>query len=296
MTDIDNERRKLLKAGGTTMLIGLAGCVGPFRDTAGVPGTVEKSEDAGTGVDSGGGDVDEWLADVPNFDGEVADFSGEDQVDLQNGAVQDAAGQYVFDPPVIQIDPGTTVQWTWVGDTSHSVTHNAGEGEEQLFNSEIQSGDGTTFKFTFEQAGVYDYFCIPHQALGQKGRIRVGSAAQIQDWMADVPNYEGNRADMTGQDSVTVRNGTIEEAPGPYNFDPPAITVDAGTTVTWEWVGDASHSVTHNVGEEEDPMFNSEIQGGAGTTFDYQFEESGVYLYKCIPHEALGQKGYVVVE
>lgn len=296
MTDIDNDRRKLLKAGGASMVIGLAGCIGPFQDGSGVPGTVEKSENAGEGVDSGEGGGGGWLSDVPNYDGEVTDFSGEDTVDIRNGAIEEVEGPYNFEPPEIQIDPGTTVRWTWVGDTGHSVTHEPDGDSEPAFNSEVQSGDGTTFEYTFEQAGVYNYKCQPHQALGQKGRVRVGNAAQIGDWMSNVRNYDGSREDLTGQDSVTVRNGAIEEAEGPYNFEPPAITIDAGTTVTWEWVGDTGHSVTNKSGEDEEPLFNSEVQSGEGTTFKYTFEEPGVYLYKCKPHEALGQKGVVVVQ
>lgn len=272
------------------MLIGLAGCIGPFKDTKGVPGTVDQRTPGNQ--DNGGGD--DWLADVGNHDG-VVDMTGQDTVEVQNGEVPDVEQTFVFEPPEIQVDPGTTVEWTWMGSTGHSVT-NRSENSEELFNSETQQGDGTTFRYTFESAGVYDYYCIPHRSLGQKGRVRVGNAAQIGDWMSDVPNWSGSREDFTGQDSVTVQNGEVPDTEGTFVFEPAGITVSTGTTVTWEWVGETGHSVTHEAGEGSDQLFNSETQQGDGTTFNHTFEEAGVYTYYCMPHRSLGQKGVIVVE
>jgi halocyanin-like protein len=276
------------------MLIGLAGCIGPFRDTKGVPGTVDKRTPGNqNGNGNGNGNGDDWLADVGNHDG-VVDMTGQDQVEVQNGEIPEVDQQYAFEPAEIQIDPGTTVQWTWVGSVGHSVT-NRSENSEELFNSDIQSGEGTTFEYTFESTGVYDYYCIPHQGLGQKGRVRVGNAAQINSWMSGVGNFDGSLEDFTGQDSVTVQNGEIPEVDQQYAFDPPGITVSTGTSVTWEWVGSVGHSVT-NRSENSEELFNSEIQSGEGTTFEYTFDSAGVFPYFCIPHQGLGQKGIVVVE
>jgi halocyanin-like protein len=115
-----------------------------------------------------------------------------------------------------------------------------------------------------------------------------GVPSAVEDHLSDANGYDGSVADMTGEDSVTVENGVGEPD---YAFEPAAIRVDAGTEVTWEWVDDVQHSVTHN-----DETFNSEIQGGADTTFSYTFEETGNHLYHCIPHRSLGQKGAVIVE
>jgi len=115
-----------------------------------------------------------------------------------------------------------------------------------------------------------------------------GVPGEVEDYLGDANNYDGSVADETGQDSVTVTNGA--NAPD-YAYDPAAIRVDAGTEVTWEWAEDVSHSVTH-----EDEAFNSETQSGADTTFSHTFEDSGNYLYYCIPHKSVGQKGAVIVE
>ncbi len=103
----------------------------------------------------------------------------------------------------------------------------------------------------------------------------------------DVENYEGT-ADMTGRDSVSVSVG----ASGGLMFEPPAVAVSPGTTVTWEWTGEGG---AHNVAAE-DGSFESDTVEEEGHTFEHTFDEEGVFTYVCTPHEALGMKGAVVVQ
>jgi halocyanin-like protein len=122
------------------------------------------------------------------------------------------------------------------------------------------------------------------------GASETVSADGIDAYLADVSNYDGTIEDFTGEKVVTVEVGA-GGPDQPYVFDPPAIRIDTGTTVTWEWTGEAGHSVTH-----EDGAFESEILEGEGTTFEYTFDEAGQYRYFCAPHKSLGMKGAVVVE
>ncbi|MFB6107254.1 MAG: halocyanin domain-containing protein [Haloplanus sp.] len=108
----------------------------------------------------------------------------------------------------------------------------------------------------------------------------------------ETKNFDGT-VDRTGQDSVTVEVGA-EGNGGPYAFSPPAMRVDPGTTVTFEWVSD-----THNVLVEDKPS-GADWQGHEGIetqgfSFDHTFETEGIYKYYCQPHRALGMKGAVVV-
>ena len=114
--------------------------------------------------------------------------------------------------------------------------------------------------------------------------------ASFDGWFDDVDNYDGV-VDETGSDSVTVEVGT-EANGGYYGFGPAAIRVSAGTTVTWEWTGQGS---SHNVAAE-DGSFESELVAEEGHTFEHTFESAGTTKYVCVPHEALGMKGVVVVE
>jgi len=107
------------------------------------------------------------------------------------------------------------------------------------------------------------------------------------DWFSDVDNYESTQ-DLRGQDSVTVAVG----AGNGFLFDPPAIWVDPGTTVTWEWTGEG---VPHNVVHEGGDAFGSDLLSEEGATFEHTFEEDGQYRYICEPHVSVGMKGGVAV-
>jgi plastocyanin len=73
-----------------------------------------------------------------------------------------------FEPKVISIEPGTTVQWTNRGEQRHTVSARDGMFE----SGELEPGE--TFSFTFDQSGTYEYFCRPHEDMGMVGTIHVG--------------------------------------------------------------------------------------------------------------------------
>lgn len=108
-------------------------------------------------------------------------------------------------------------------------------------------------------------------------------------WFDNVSNYDGT-VDKTGQKKVTVKVGS-EANGGGFGFSPPAIKVDPGTTVVWEWTGQGG---SHNV-EADDGSFKSKLTGEAGFTFEHTFQNEGIHKYYCMPHQAMGMKGAVAV-
>lgn len=77
------------------------------------------------------------------------------------------------------------------------------------------------------------------------------------------------------------------DLPKSYRFDPEAIRVDAGTTVTWT----NSDDFPHNVHVLEDGRTVDLPVGGEGTLM---FEEPGRYEYECSLHPQQ-MRGSVVV-
>lgn len=111
----------------------------------------------------------------------------------------------------------------------------------------------------------------------------------FEEWFADVGNFDGV-VNATGKSTVRVRVGATGNN-GPFAFDPPAVRVDPGTTVVWEWTGDGgAHDVAAQNGD-----FTSPLQDGSGSTFEHAFDAEGISYYVCTPHEALGMKGAIVV-
>jgi plastocyanin len=139
--ELQYSRRDALRAGGVLVAGGLAGCSG----------------------DGGGGD-------------------GDNVVDMTDGLV--------FEPETLTVSTGTTVTWETVGAQGHSVTayeddipedadyfasggFDSQQAAVDAYPSEGNVPSGESYEHTFEVAGTYEYFCIPHEASGMVGTIEV---------------------------------------------------------------------------------------------------------------------------
>ena len=76
--------------------------------------------------------------------------------------------------------------------------------------------------------------------------------------------------------------------PPSYRFDPPAIQVPAGTTVTWRNSDNFTHSVS--VVDGKFPLLNLPPGQSGAITFD----QPGAYAYICTYH-AQDMKGTIIV-
>jgi plastocyanin len=91
----------------------------------------------------------------------------------------------------------------------------------------------------------------------------------------------------------------------PPMYEPAQVTIKAGETVEWLNNGGVVHSVTAVPEEAYRPKDVALPMGAAtfdsgfmppGSKFDYTFTVPGTYRYFCVPHEALGMIGTVVVK
>ena len=69
---------------------------------------------------------------------------------------------FAFSPQQITVKTGTTVTWTDMDSVAHTVTSLSGPAS---FNSGPLTASGGTFKFTFAQAGTYQYHCMIHPVM-----------------------------------------------------------------------------------------------------------------------------------
>ena len=116
----------------------------------------------------------------------------------------------------------------------------------------------------------------------------VAQDAPYDGYLSDANLYDGTTVDLTGQSEVTIEVG----AGNGLAFDPPAVQVDPGTTVTWEWTGAGGN---HNVVADDESFRSGDPVGEAGTTFEQTFEEAGAVKYFCEPHGEVGMRGVVAV-
>lgn len=97
----------------------------------------------------------------------------------------DARGEHVwFDPVGMRIEPGTTVRWIMdsPGNPHTTTAYHPKNGNHSLripetatpWDSGFLVNPGDHFEVALTVEGVYDYFCLPHEAAGMVGRIVVG--------------------------------------------------------------------------------------------------------------------------
>lgn len=257
-------------------------------------------------------DLSEWFAETDGAE-EVFDATGRAEVTVEVGA-EGNGGSFAFAPPVLRVDPGTTVVWRWTGKGgSHDVV-----AEDGTFESETASASGETFEWTPESTGVVKYACTPHRALGMRGAVVVGDvpvrlggsgsgsanatstpgggpgddlepARSFGGWLDGTSNYDGV-LDARGRSEVTVKVGA-EGNGGSFAFDPPALHVDPGTTVVWEWVGSTGpYDVV-----DPDLGYRSEQVDSVGHTFAVEFGGDGLSTYECSEYGDEGMRGVVLV-
>lgn len=136
----------------------------PHRDE-GMKGAVVVKDPPATGYAA----VDRWAVESSNFDGTVADETDADTATVTVGA-EGNGGRFAFDPPVVKVSPGTTVEWEWTGEGgSHSVVFQ----DVDIDSGSPEPSSGVNFEHTFEESGSYLYACAPHEALDMRGAVVV---------------------------------------------------------------------------------------------------------------------------
>lgn len=97
----------------------------------------------------------------------------------------------------------------------------------------------------------------------------------------------------------------VVEMTGELTFAPRRVTISTGDTVEWRNVSGVVHTVTADPQLASNPE-NVVLPKGAETfdsgtilpkgSFKYTFSVPGRYRYVCLPHEAAGMIGEVIVE
>jgi len=90
----------------------------------------------------------------------------------------------VYDPPVVQVEPGDTIVWksTDPGHNAQSIDELTPEGAESW-----KGGINKEVSVTLETEGVYAYKCLPHYATGMVGIVIVGDTTE---GLEDIAEYD----------------------------------------------------------------------------------------------------------
>jgi plastocyanin len=100
---------------------------------------------------------------------------------------------------------------------------------------------------------------------------------------AAIPNTASTQSVTT----TTAASATVAIAIQGFAFDPAAVTVKVGTSITWSNQDSADHTITSDKGDWDS---GKTAQGGKYT---HTFDQVGTYTYHCSIHSSM--KGTVVV-
>ncbi len=87
------------------------------------------------------------------------------EISIPDGAFMPDHSDHAYDPPLVEITVGTTIRWTNNDSVAHTVTSGVSDGLAGTPDGKFDSGfleAGATWEHTFEEAGVFPYYCIPH--------------------------------------------------------------------------------------------------------------------------------------
>jgi plastocyanin len=197
--------------------------------------------------------------------------------------------------------------------------HNAYETFEVRLDAYIgaleDGGDVGPAAGSFAGAAQYAQFALVDSV--EKLPLDLDLAGDATDGGGHSHSGEGSDADLRGGPNVV--EGVPEDANHVVDmaavaYEPAELTVSKGDTVAWKWAAGEAHSVTAY--EEQLPEgaeywasggFDSQSAAEAGWengrgavksghSYVHTFETAGSHEYYCIPHEAAGMVGTVIVE
>lgn len=186
-------RRRFLAGASLATTIGLAGCTAP--SSTGQSQTTEQAPQSTT-TESTSSDPSHTTDDENAHSDHGSTPDGPSKSATVTMKTNDEGTH--FEPHVVWVEQGGAVTWE-LANGSHSTTAYAQENETpqripddaSSWDSGTLSEQGNTFEHTLEVAGVYDYYCTPHEATGMLGSIIVGK-----------PTPDGQPALAPPQDSL----------------------------------------------------------------------------------------------
>lgn len=154
-------RRAVLKAAGTVGLFSAIGASGAAAARSGNYGN-------GNGIGAFLNDKAAFKK-PPVWNTGVVDKTGQNTVYVTVGAMTTVhppgsppeQAPLAFDPMAVKVSPGTDVVWEWAAG-HHSVTSYNAEASSPGDHGQLFDAHEGPFTHTFEDVGIYLYFCIPH--------------------------------------------------------------------------------------------------------------------------------------
>lgn len=171
-------------------------------------------------------------------------------------------------PALVEIDPGDTVIWTWVGpagDTNHTTTSpisggtpaEVWESDPDIAPNNVTHPVGDTFPHTFNTPGTYFYGCRVHADMRATVKVRgiptaVITAAPTSPFTDQTVTFDGSQSFDDAPGTITKYEWDLDGnvATGPQGFELDTGTVSSTTT---SYATTGPRSVRLRVTDDDNP-------------------------------------------
>ncbi|NHN60509.1 MULTISPECIES: plastocyanin [Halorussus] len=220
-------RRNVLRA------LGGAGALGAFAGTGAARGLASAADSAATDASTPAearerarqdGEIDPvWGFPALSDDAEPP-TSPQHEVELQIRPRDAPIPEFVFEPTGLYVEPGDTVRFSYES-PHHTVTaYHPAFGYVQRVPDDVPPfsapalPQGGYWLYTFDQSGVYELHCAPHEIFGHAMRVVVGSpSGPAADPLPDLCAGRGTATEMgeqTATETATAEAATTMPAGG----------------------------------------------------------------------------------
>lgn len=134
--------------------------------------------------------------------------------------ISDPAGNkpYYFEPSELTIQPGDTVNFVNAQEDMHDVMFvEVPKGVDEMIMSPMHEKEGDKFSYTFTVPGTYQYHCHPHEALGMKGTLIVGTPSKAGETVAMDHHKMGKKAEGSSDEHGNAATSKLIDAVGKVN-------------------------------------------------------------------------------
>jgi len=118
-----------------------------------------------------------------------------------------------FDPAEAIIDVGGEVIWTNTDTAAHTATSGDLTNDPDNVGTEFDSslfGPGKTFSYTFEEAGIYPYFCMVHPWMKGVVTVQAETMEEEEEEMTDEEETYANAMSSDGSINVEIESSIPE--------------------------------------------------------------------------------------
>ena len=156
---------------------------------------------------------------------------------------------------------GTQVTWRNLDSARHTSTAVSGEWDSGNLNG------STTFSFTFDEVGTFNYFCTIHQSMTATVTV-MGETGEASETTPDLS-------------ATMLIPAPIDVSSLIADFELEDLTVPVETKITWRNLDSVQHTSTAVSGEWDSGDLI------ASATFTFTFNETRAFPYFCTVHKSM---------